>query len=117
MKTVFAGLHYIWSKKLILGAISLDLFAVLLGGAVALLPVYASEILHTGPWGGIAPYCARSGCGSHGGVVGTSAVARTIRARRCSGRLPGSEFSRSSSVSRAALFFRWSRFSCWEPAI
>jgi MFS family permease len=51
MKTVFAGLHYIWNKKLILGAISLDLFAVLLGGAVALLPVYAREILHTGPWG------------------------------------------------------------------
>jgi MFS family permease len=50
-KTVFAGLHYIGSKKLILGAISLDLFAVLLGGAVALLPVYAREILHTGPWG------------------------------------------------------------------
>src|SRR6202049_2885765 len=50
-KSVFAGLHYIWSKKLILGAISLDLFAVLLGGAVALLPVYAREILHTGPWG------------------------------------------------------------------
>jgi len=51
LKTVFAGLHYIWIKKLILGAISLDLFAVLLGGAVALLPVYAREILHTGPWG------------------------------------------------------------------
>ncbi len=51
LKTIFAGLHYIWSKKLILGAISLDLFAVLLGGAVALLPVYAREILHTGPWG------------------------------------------------------------------
>jgi MFS family permease len=51
LKTVFAGLDYIWKKKLILGAISLDLFAVLLGGAVALLPVYAKEILHTGPWG------------------------------------------------------------------
>jgi MFS family permease len=50
-KTVFAGIHYIWNKKMILGAISLDLFAVLLGGAVALLPVYAREILHTGPWG------------------------------------------------------------------
>jgi MFS family permease len=50
-KTVFAGLDFIWRKKLILGAISLDLFAVLLGGAVALLPVYAREILHTGPWG------------------------------------------------------------------
>jgi MFS family permease len=51
LKTIFAGLHFIWRQKLILGAISLDLFAVLLGGAVALLPVYAREILHTGPWG------------------------------------------------------------------
>jgi MFS family permease len=49
--TVFKGLRFIWREKLILGAISLDLFAVLLGGAVALLPVYAREILHTGPWG------------------------------------------------------------------
>lgn len=51
VKTVLAGLEYIWRQKLILGSISLDLFAVLLGGAVALLPVYAAEILRTGPWG------------------------------------------------------------------
>jgi MFS family permease len=51
LKTVFAGLHFIWTRKLVLGAISLDLFAVLLGGATALLPVYAREILRTGPWG------------------------------------------------------------------
>jgi len=51
LSTVFAGFRYIWREKLILGAISLDLFAVLLGGAVALLPVYAKEILETGPWG------------------------------------------------------------------
>jgi MFS family permease len=51
LKTVLAGFHYIWTHKLVLGSISLDLFAVLLGGAVALLPVYAKEILHTGPWG------------------------------------------------------------------
>ncbi len=50
-RTVLAGFHYIWHQKLILGSISLDLFAVLLGGAVALLPVYAREILMTGPWG------------------------------------------------------------------
>ncbi len=50
-KTVMAGLHYIWREKLVLGSISLDLFAVLLGGAVALLPVYARDILKTGPWG------------------------------------------------------------------
>ena len=48
---VLEGLRYIWRNKLILGAISLDLFAVLLGGAVALLPVYAREILNTGPYG------------------------------------------------------------------
>jgi MFS family permease len=51
LKTLFAGLRFIRNNKLILGAISLDLFAVMLGGAVALLPVYAREILHTGPWG------------------------------------------------------------------
>ena len=50
-KTVLAGLHYIWTNKTILGVISLDLFAVLLGGAVALLPVIAREVLKTGPWG------------------------------------------------------------------
>lgn len=49
--TVSAGLRYIWREKLILGSISLDLFAVFLGGAVALLPIYAREILLTGPWG------------------------------------------------------------------
>jgi MFS family permease len=51
LKTALAGLDYIRKKKIVLGSISLDLFAVLLGGAVALLPVYAREILMTGPWG------------------------------------------------------------------
>jgi MFS family permease len=50
-RTVFAGFHYVWKQRLVLSLISLDMFAVLLGGAVALLPVYASEILKTGPWG------------------------------------------------------------------
>jgi MFS family permease len=49
--TVLAGFRYIWKQKLILGSISLDMFAVLLGGAVALMPIYAREILRTGPWG------------------------------------------------------------------
>ncbi|MFL6447799.1 MAG: MFS transporter [Bryobacteraceae bacterium] len=48
---VFEGLRYIWQNKLILGAMSLDLFAVLLGGAIALLPVYAREILRVGAIG------------------------------------------------------------------
>ena len=50
-KSIFSGLHYILERKVILGAISLDLFAVLLGGATALLPAYARDILHSGPWG------------------------------------------------------------------
>jgi hypothetical protein len=49
--SVLAGVHFIWEKKTILGAVSLDLFAVLLGGATALLPMYAKDILHTGPQG------------------------------------------------------------------
>lgn len=50
-RIVLEGLSFIWQNKLILGAISLDLFAVLLGGAVALLPVYAREILKIGATG------------------------------------------------------------------
>lgn len=46
-----AGIRYVWANKPILGAISLDLFAVLLGGAVALLPIFARDLLHIGPWG------------------------------------------------------------------
>jgi MFS family permease len=45
-ETIVAGFRYIWGEKIVLGAISLDLFAVLLGGATALLPVYARDILH-----------------------------------------------------------------------
>jgi len=45
------GLHYVRHNRLVLGAISLDLFAVLLGGATAMLPIYARDILHTGPEG------------------------------------------------------------------
>ncbi|WP_025596498.1 MFS transporter [Burkholderia sp. WSM2230] len=50
-QTVLAGLRFVWSNPLLLGGISLDLFAVLFGGATALLPVYAKEILHVGPQG------------------------------------------------------------------
>ena len=45
------GLRYVWSNRILLGAISLDLFAVLLGGATALLPAFASDVLHVGPTG------------------------------------------------------------------
>jgi MFS family permease len=49
-ETLFAGFAYIRSRPILLGAISLDLFAVLLGGVTALLPIYARDILHGGPW-------------------------------------------------------------------
>jgi MFS family permease len=51
LETMLAGFHYVWQTKLLLGSISLDLFAVLLGGATALLPIYATDILHAGPRG------------------------------------------------------------------
>lgn len=51
LKTLFAGVHFIRERKDILGVISLDLFAVLLGGVTALLPIFAKDVLHTGPWG------------------------------------------------------------------
>ena len=49
--SLMAGFKYIYHEKIVFGAISLDLFAVLMGGAVALLPVYARDILELGPWG------------------------------------------------------------------
>ena len=49
VETMLAGLHYVMGTRLLLGSISLDLFAVLLGGAVSLLPIFAAQILHRGP--------------------------------------------------------------------
>ncbi len=51
LDTLLAGVRFVRHKPVVLGAISLDLFAVLLGGATALLPIFAKDILHTGPWG------------------------------------------------------------------
>jgi MFS family permease len=51
LATVFAGFSYIRSRQVLFGVISLDLFAVLLGGVTALLPIYARDVLQTGPWG------------------------------------------------------------------
>src|SRR5215470_18116021 len=50
-EVILAGIHYVWNTQILLGSISLDLFAVLLGGAVALMPIFAQEILHAGPAG------------------------------------------------------------------
>jgi hypothetical protein len=50
VESLVAGVRFVWQHKLILATITLDLFAVLLGGVTALLPVFAKDILHAGPW-------------------------------------------------------------------
>ena len=51
LASLFSGIHFVRDNPTLLGTISLDLFAVLLGGATALMPIYAHDILHTGAWG------------------------------------------------------------------
>jgi MFS family permease len=51
LRTLLAGVRFVWNSPILLAAITLDLFAVLLGGATALLPMYATDILHVGPIG------------------------------------------------------------------
>jgi MFS family permease len=51
LHSLLEGLRFVWRRRVVFGAISLDLFAVLLGGATALLPIYASDVLHVGPTG------------------------------------------------------------------
>ena len=82
ISTLLAGFRYIWHEKVVLGAISLDLFAVLLGGATALMPVFALDVLHVGATGlgfmraapgfGAIPmalYLARSPIKDHAGRI------------------------------------------------
>lgn len=82
LSTLFAGFAFIRKERIVLAAISLDLFAVLLGGAAALLPVYARDILEVGPWGlgllraapgvgaiAMALYLARYGIKDKAGVI------------------------------------------------
>ncbi len=74
--TVLAGVRYVWHNKVVLGSISLDLFAVLLGGAAALMPVFAQDVLHTGAWGlGILRGAPALGAGA----VGLYLAARPLR--------------------------------------
>ena len=78
LATLFAGVGFVRRNPLILGSISLDLFAVLLGGVTALMPIYARDILHTGPWGlGIL-----RGAPAVGAMVMAAALARTTMTRR-----------------------------------
>ena len=109
---VLEGFKYLWSNKLILGAISLDLFAVLLGGAVALLPVYASDVLYVGETGLGLLRCAPG----VGAVLTAVLVAHRPLGRRQGGLMLWCVFgfglftlvfgvSRSMAVSLVALAF------------
>ncbi|MDQ3031408.1 MAG: MFS transporter [Myxococcota bacterium] len=78
LERLLAGVRYVRSHRVILGAITLDLLAVLLGGAVALMPIYARDILHTGEWGlGLL----RSAPAVGAGVVAVFLAFRPLRAR------------------------------------
>ncbi|MCX5796048.1 MAG: MFS transporter [Elusimicrobia bacterium] len=111
LDSLLAGFTYVWKTKILLGAVSLDLFAVLLGGAVALLPIYAREILHTGPWGlGLL----RSAPGI-GAILTAVALAHRPLGRRAGAAMLGCVggfgvftivfgLSRSLPLSMAALF-------------
>jgi MFS family permease len=81
LKTLFAGVHFIRERPVVLGAISLDLFAVLFGGATALLPIFARDILHTGPWGlGLLRAAPAVGALAMGVWLGRHALQRRVGA-------------------------------------
>jgi MFS family permease len=81
-KSMADGVRFVFREKMILGSISLDMFSVLFGGAVALLPIYASDILHVGPTGlGVLRSAPAIG------AVITSAVLAHIRPFQRSGRV------------------------------
>nr|WP_258393632.1 MFS transporter [Burkholderia multivorans] len=95
--SVLAGLRFVWSHPLLLGGISLDLFAVLFGGATALLPVYAKELLHVGPQGlGLLRSAPAVGALAVGLVLSRRAIGNGVgkscwlRSRRMASALPPS---------------------------
>jgi MFS family permease len=79
---LFAGVGFVRRNPAILGTISLDLFAVLLGGATALLPIYAHDILQTGPWGlGVLRAAPAIGALMMTAVLARHAIARRVGMR------------------------------------
>jgi len=79
---LFAGVRFVRHNAAILGTISLDLFAVLLGGATALLPIYAHDILQTGPWGlGVLRAAPAVGALLMTAVVARHAITRRVGMR------------------------------------
>ncbi len=104
LERVREGLSYIRDNKIVLGAISLDLFAVLLGGATALLPVFARDILHVGPEG--------FGFLRSAPAVGAAAVALVLASRPVQRRAGFAMFSGVAIFGLATVVFALSR-SFW----
>ncbi|MGO0788682.1 MFS transporter [Herbaspirillum seropedicae] len=101
LSSVFAGLAFIRSKPAIFGAISLDMFAVLLGGATALLPVFAHDILHTG--------AAGLGLLRSAPAAGALAVALWLARRPLGGRVGRTMFVAVGVFGLATMVFGLSR--------
>lgn len=99
--TLVAGLHFVRRQRLLLGSITLDLFAVLLGGAVALLPIYARDVLHTGPWG--------LGLLRGAPALGAALVAVVLAVRPMGGRAGWKMFVSVAIFGAATLVFGVSR--------
>ena len=95
------GLDYVWTNKIILGAISLDLFAVLLGGATALLPAFASDILHVGADG--------FGLLRSGPAIGAAAMALALSRWPLKRRAGARMFAAVAAFGLATLVFALSK--------
>jgi MFS family permease len=101
LSTLLAGFRFVRRQRLLLGSITLDLFAVLLGGAVALLPIYARDVLHTGPWG--------LGLLRSAPAVGAAVVALFLALRPLGGRAGWKMFVSVAIFGAATLVFGVSR--------
>ncbi|WP_309896423.1 MFS transporter [Archangium sp.] len=97
LSTLMAGFRFVRRQRLLLGSITLDLFAVLLGGAVALLPIYARDVLHTGPWG--------MGLLRSAPAVGAAVVALLLASRPLGGRAGWKMFASVAVFGAATLVF------------
>ena len=112
LATVFAGFAYVRDHPILLGAISLDLFAVLLGGVTALLPIYARDILHAGPW---ALGVLRSAP-----AIGAMAASIILAHRAIGGRAGAIMFASVGAFGLASLMFALSTsiaLSCLALAV
>ena len=102
LSILLGGFSYIWKEKVVLGAITLDLFAVLLGGAVALLPIYARDILDLGP-SGLGLLRAAPGIGA----ILMVGIITSFPIRRHAGLIMVGAFDMISVYVRGALIQLW----------